>query len=97
LFEAGELVPKGASLEIYELDGFPLFNQDRGSAMPDKSREFKTKIEAPDAFIPATLPALGWAATGSLSAGFHSRGYRMSTAQEMMKSHSTAFPKKSLS
>jgi chromate reductase len=49
-----ELVPKGASLEIFDLDGIPPFNQDLENQPSEKVKEFKAKIRAADAVLIAT-------------------------------------------
>ena len=49
-----ELVPDDANLEVFELDGIPLFNQDRESSPPEKVKEFKEKIQAADAILIVT-------------------------------------------
>jgi chromate reductase len=49
-----ELVPAGAKLEVFELDGIPPFNQDSESSPPERVREFKRKIKASDALLIAT-------------------------------------------
>jgi len=46
-----ELVPDGASLEIFELDGIPPFNQDLEQTPPEKVREFKSRIRAAGALL----------------------------------------------
>ena len=51
---AQELVPKDAELEIFDLDGFPLFNQDLEDQPTEKVKEFKAKIRASDAILIAT-------------------------------------------
>jgi chromate reductase len=51
---AVELVPEGANLEIFELHGIPLFNQDLEASPPEKVKEFKRKIRAADALLVAT-------------------------------------------
>lgn len=51
---AKELVPEGAELEIFDLEGIPPFNQDLESSMPEKVREFKSRIEAADALLIVT-------------------------------------------
>jgi len=51
---AMELVPKGAKLEIFDLEGIPPFNQDLENRMPQKVKEFKAKIRAADAILIAT-------------------------------------------
>jgi chromate reductase len=49
-----ELVPKGANIEIFELEGIPPFNQDFENQPPEKVTEFKAKIRAADAILIAT-------------------------------------------
>jgi chromate reductase len=49
-----ELVPKGARLEIFDLDGIPPFNQDLENQPSEKVKEFKAKIRAADAILIAT-------------------------------------------
>ena len=49
-----ELVPDGAQLEVFDLEGMPLFNQDLEAQPPEKVKEFKTKIRAADAILIAT-------------------------------------------
>jgi chromate reductase len=51
---AAELVPKGATLEIFDLEGIPPFNQDLESAMPERVKEFKSKIKSADAILIVT-------------------------------------------
>jgi chromate reductase len=51
---AAEVAPKGASLEIFDLEGIPVFNQDLEQSMPDKVREFKSKIKSADAILIVT-------------------------------------------
>jgi len=48
---ATELVPEGASIEIFEIDGFPGFNQDDEQNPPAKVAEFKRKIREADAIL----------------------------------------------
>jgi len=51
---AKELVPKDVKLEIFDLEGIPLFNQDLETKMPEKVKEFKARIKAADAILIAT-------------------------------------------
>lgn len=51
---ARELLPKGATLEIFELNGIPLYNQDLENEPPERLKEFKAKIKAADAILIAT-------------------------------------------
>ncbi len=49
-----ELVPKDARLEIFDLEGIPLYNQDLENQPAEKVKEFKAKIKAADAILIAT-------------------------------------------
>ena len=49
-----ELVPKGASIKIFDLEGIPPFNQDLESTPPSRVKEFKAEIRASDAILIAT-------------------------------------------
>jgi len=51
---AAEVVPEGARLEIFDLEGIPPFSQDLESPMPQKVKEFKAKIRSADAILIAT-------------------------------------------
>jgi chromate reductase len=51
---AAELLPKEASLEIFDLEGIPPFNQELEAHMPEKVKDFKAKIRAADAILIAT-------------------------------------------
>jgi len=51
---ASELVPKGARLEIFDLEGIAPYNQDLGNQPSEKIKEFKAKIRAADAILIAT-------------------------------------------
>ena len=51
---AQELVPDGITLETFDLDEIPPFNQDFERQPPDKVKEFKAKIKAADAILIAT-------------------------------------------
>jgi len=48
---AQKLVPEGSKLEIFELDGIPLFNQDLEKQPPAGVVELKSKIRAADAIL----------------------------------------------
>jgi len=54
LLAAAEVVPEGARLEIFDLEGIPPYNQDLESSMPQKVKEFKAKIRSADAILIAT-------------------------------------------
>ena len=48
---AVELVPEGAEIEVYDLEGFPGYNQDMDGDPPAKVTEFKQKIRGADAIL----------------------------------------------
>ena len=48
---ATELAPKGATVETFELDGIPPFNQDEGQNPPTKVTELKTRIREANAIL----------------------------------------------
>lgn len=62
---AAELVPEEARLEIFDLEGIPVFNQDLEKQMPEKVKEFKAKIRAADAILIAT-PEHNYSVPGAL-------------------------------
>ena len=49
-----ELLPPDTTLEIFELEGIPPFNQDLETMPPQKVIEFKQKIKAEDAILIVT-------------------------------------------
>ena len=51
LAAAAELVPDGATVEIFDLDGIPGFNQDDEKNPPAKIVEFKRRIREADAIL----------------------------------------------
>jgi chromate reductase len=51
---ARELVPDGATLDIFELDGIPCFNQDDEAKPPPGVIELKTRVRAADAILIVT-------------------------------------------
>jgi chromate reductase len=51
---AQQLVPEGAKLEIFELEGIPMFNQDEEQNPPDKVKQLKARIRAADAILLVT-------------------------------------------
>jgi len=51
---AQQLVPEGAKLDIFELDGIPMFNQDEEQNPPDKVKQLKAQIRAADAILLVT-------------------------------------------
>jgi chromate reductase len=50
LRSAADLVPDDMQLEISDLEGIPPFNQDTEQNMPDKVKDFKTKIREADGY-----------------------------------------------
>ena len=48
------LVPEGVTLEIFDLDGIPPFNEDEESHPPARVTEFKARIRAADAILFST-------------------------------------------
>lgn len=73
---AADLLPDGATLEIFELNDIPLFNQDLEMDMPTKVKEFKSKIREADAILIAT-PEYNYSVPGVLknAIDFASRPY----------------------
>ena len=51
---AQRLVPLDATLEVFDLDGIPLFNQDLEGQPTETVKEFKARIKAADAVLIAT-------------------------------------------
>ncbi|MEM3400439.1 MAG: NAD(P)H-dependent oxidoreductase [Nitrososphaerota archaeon] len=51
---AAELMPRNAKLEIFDIEGIPLYNQDFENDVPAKVKEFKEKIRRADAILIAT-------------------------------------------
>ncbi len=51
---AKKLEPEDATIEIFELDGIPGFNQDEGKNPPRKVVELKSKVRAADAILLVT-------------------------------------------
>ena len=48
---AGQLAPEGATIEIFEINDIPPFNQDDEQNPPAKVTELKTKVRAADAIL----------------------------------------------
>jgi chromate reductase, NAD(P)H dehydrogenase (quinone) len=51
---AQALVPAGVTLDVFELDGIPAFNQDEERKPPQKVVDLKARIRAADAVLLAT-------------------------------------------
>jgi chromate reductase, NAD(P)H dehydrogenase (quinone) len=62
---AVDLVPDDMHLEIFDLEGIPPFNQDTEQNMPDKVKEFKTKIREADGILIAS-PEYNYSVPGVL-------------------------------
>ena len=62
---ARQLVPEDATLDIFELDGIPGFNQDDESQPPAKVTELKNRVRAADAILFAT-PEYNYSIPGML-------------------------------
>jgi chromate reductase, NAD(P)H dehydrogenase (quinone) len=62
---AQQLVPEGAALEIFELDGIPGFNQDEEQNPPAKIVELKKRVRAADAILFVT-PEYNYSVPGVL-------------------------------
>jgi chromate reductase len=48
---AQQLAPEGVKIEIFDLEGIPVFNQDEEQNPPDKVRQLKAQIRAADAIL----------------------------------------------
>ena len=51
---AERLAPAGSSVEVFELDGIPPFNEDDEEPAPARIKEFRRRIRAADALLFAT-------------------------------------------
>jgi len=54
LHAAQPLMPEESTLEIFDLRGIPLFNQDEEDPLPDAVAQFKAKIRAADGILIVT-------------------------------------------
>ena len=62
---AQRLVPQGVTLETFELDGIPVYNQDEEQRPPAKVTELKAKIRAANAILLVT-PEYNYSVPGAL-------------------------------
>jgi chromate reductase len=62
---ARKLLPPGASLETFDLDGIPVFNQDNEQSPPPRVVELKEKVRAADGILFAT-PEYNYSISGVL-------------------------------
>lgn len=58
-------MPEDTNLEIFDIDGIPAFNQDTENNMPEKVKDFKSKIREADAILIAT-PEYNYSVPGVL-------------------------------
>jgi chromate reductase, NAD(P)H dehydrogenase (quinone) len=62
---AQKLAPAGATVDVFELDGIPLYNQDQEANPPARVTEFKLKIREADAILIVT-PEYNYSVPGVL-------------------------------
>jgi chromate reductase len=62
---AVKLVPPDSTLETFDLDGIPPFNEDHEKEFPPSALEFKAKVSAADAIVIAT-PEYNYSVPGVL-------------------------------
>jgi len=62
---AQQLAPPGMKIDVFELDGFPAFNQDQEKSTPQIVADFKQTIRAADAILIAT-PEYNYSVPGVL-------------------------------
>jgi chromate reductase, NAD(P)H dehydrogenase (quinone) len=62
---AGQLLPSGTSLDTFEIDGIPGFNQDEESRPPEKVADLKRRVRAADAILFVT-PEYNYSVPGVL-------------------------------
>jgi len=62
---AQQFVPEGATLEIFELDGIPIYNQDDEQQLPPKVAELKRLLREVDAILIVT-PEYNYSVSGVL-------------------------------
>jgi chromate reductase len=90
-----ELMPKGANMEIFDLDGIPPYNQELEVVMPEKVKTFKQKIKAADMILIVTpeynysMPgvlknALDWASRPSGDNPFDNKPFAIMSASTGM-------------
>lgn len=62
---AAQLLPQGATLDVFDLNGIPVFSEDEENNPPPKVVELKTKVRAVDAILFAT-PEYNYSIPGGL-------------------------------
>jgi chromate reductase, NAD(P)H dehydrogenase (quinone) len=65
LHAAANFIPEDVDLEIFDIDGIPAFNQDIESDIPNKVKDFKSKIREADAILIST-PEYNYSVPGVL-------------------------------
>lgn len=65
LHAAKNFIPEDVNLETFDIDGIPAFNQDIENDMPNKVKDFKSKIREADAILIAT-PEYNYSVPGVL-------------------------------
>jgi chromate reductase, NAD(P)H dehydrogenase (quinone) len=65
LHASANFIPEDVNLEIFDIDGIPAFNQDIENNMPNKVKDFKSKIREADAILIAT-PEYNYSVPGVL-------------------------------
>lgn len=65
LREAAGFATEGVELEVFDLEGIPLFNQDMENDPHEKLKEFKAKVKAADGILIAT-PEYNYSVPGVL-------------------------------
>jgi chromate reductase, NAD(P)H dehydrogenase (quinone) len=67
---AQQLAPDDATIDVFELDGIPVFSQDEEKQPPAKVVEFKKQIRAADAILLVT-PEYNYSIPGVLKNAIH--------------------------
>ena len=62
---AADFMPEDVNLEIFDINGIPTFNQDIENDIPEKVKDFKSKIREADAILIAT-PEYNYSVPGIL-------------------------------
>ncbi len=65
LLAAQQLTPAGTEIEIFDLEGIPLYNQDNEQQPPERVLQFKARIRAADAILFST-PEYNFSISGVL-------------------------------
>lgn len=65
LHASANFIPEDVDLEIFDIDGIPAFNQDIENDIPNKVKDFKSKIREADAILIST-PEYNYSVPGVL-------------------------------